>query len=256
MGTAPARARGGRRVGDGGAVRPAGHAPGLGVRAQPGRRRHRHACDAHSRHQPGPGRAYAIHAGGADQAVPQGLSRVRQARDRRGGDRSDATLGRRYLHHAQAAQRMARPAQDQGGAGGRDRNRGEADTGQQLRVHPADPDAHERADFRRACGRGDQGLRRRPGYAGEARRTGGDGGEGGGRRGRRAAGAGHGPAAADHHAGPPGADPLRPEPRRRAAHRRDRRRWRSRRPVVRRRPPLRHRRAVAGGVAPGSCGAP
>ncbi len=214
----------------------------------------------HAMRIPGTSLDQAVHMQSTLEArikqFPEVPPRVRQARDRRGGDRSDAALGRRYLHHAQAAQRMARPAQDQGGTGGRDRKRREADTGQQLRVHPTHPDAYERVDLRRARGRGDQGVRRQPGYAGEARRTGGDGGEGGGRRGRRAAGAGDGPAFAHHHPGPAGADPLRPQSRRRAAHRRDRRRWRSRRPVVRRRPPLRHRRAVAGGIASGSRSAP
>ena len=50
------RGAGGRR-GAGGAVRAARHAAGHRVHPEPGRRRHRRACAAHSRHQPDPGGA-------------------------------------------------------------------------------------------------------------------------------------------------------------------------------------------------------
>ncbi len=90
---------------------------------QPRRGRHRHARAAHSRHQPDASRSQMQDGAGEARcwSSPRSSEVVRQDRHGRGRDRSDAAERRRRLHHAEAARRVAGPAQAQGRPGGRDR---------------------------------------------------------------------------------------------------------------------------------------
>ena len=66
---------------------------------------------------------------------------------------------------------MAGFRQVESGAGRRARSAGRQSAWQQLRVHPAHPDAVQRADLGRAFGRGSKGVWRRPRHA-DGHRTG------------------------------------------------------------------------------------
>ncbi len=226
--------------------RPCGHAAGLGIPSQSRRGRHHAPCAAHSRHQPDAGDPDAGDARSAHPAVSRSGPGRRQDRHRRHRQRSDAAQRRRHLHHHEGSLAMARSAQTEGAARRRAAGRRVPGARQQLRVHPADPDALQRADRGRAHGCRGQGVRRRSRSAvpGRARCRNGHGGNPGrAGRGRRA---GHRPPHAPDHAGSHCAWPLRPNCRGRPERRaRFHRRYR-RRSGLRRRPAFRCRRAVAG----------
>ena len=97
------------------------------------------------------------------KAIPGGEGGLRQNRHGRDCHRSDAAERGRHLHHAEAARGVAGSEQTQGAARRGDRSRGAQDSRQQLRIHPADSDALQRADRRRAQRRGGQDFRRRHG---------------------------------------------------------------------------------------------
>ena len=123
-------------------------------------------------HQPEPGGADAGDAGSAHQASSRksSASSARSAPPR--SRRSDAAVGRRHLRHAEAARRSGPiRASRKAKLVAELEAAVEAAARQQLRVHPADPDAHERADLGRARRRRGQGLRRRPRHAGRGRRA-------------------------------------------------------------------------------------
>ena len=142
------------------------------VHPQPGRGRHRPARAAHPRHQPDPGGRMQDDARSADQAVPGGRARVRQAGHRRSRDRPDAAVVADTFIMLKPREQWPDPRKTQGEQlVQRDRGRGAAAARQQLRVHPAHPDAHQRADLGRARGCRDQAVRRRPRAAGRSRRA-------------------------------------------------------------------------------------
>ncbi len=93
--------------------------------------------------------------------VPRGRVRLLEDRHRRDGVRPDAAERLRHVHHPEAQGRVAGSCGDEGVPGEPDRAGRRGAPGQQLRVHPADPDALQRADRRRARRRGGEGLRRR-----------------------------------------------------------------------------------------------
>ena len=152
------RRRAGRRC-----ARAARHRAGQRVRAEPRRGRHRAAGAPHPGHQPDPGRR---DAGGA-RAAPRARSPRSTIVFAKTGTAEIATdpmppnvadtfviLKPRaeWPEPAQAEGRARAPAIEE---------RRAALPGQQLRVHPADPDALQRADRRRAQRRRGQGVRRR-----------------------------------------------------------------------------------------------
>jgi cobalt-zinc-cadmium resistance protein CzcA len=140
-------------------------------------------------------------------------------------------------------------AQTESAARRRTRSRGQNDSRQQLRVHPTDPDAHERTDRGRARRCRDQSLRRRSRPVARTRQESRGSNQEGIRRSRRQARTGDRPAGALGVARPRGARALRPGDGGFAADRRDSARRRGGRPGVRRRSSLRYRRASARGLA-------
>ena len=136
-----------------------------GVRPQPRRGRHRAARAAHSRHQPDAGRRRCSSA----------LEAAHQASSRRSSD-VFAKIGTAEIATDPMPPNVSDtfvmlkpraewpdPRKPEGRAAcARSKRRVAAGARQQLRVHPADPDALQRADRRRAQRRRGQGLRRRP----------------------------------------------------------------------------------------------
>ena len=185
---------------------------------------------------------------GAARQFPEVERVLRQDRHRRGRHRPDAAERRRHLHHAEAARRMARPASaPRPSWWPRCEKRVEPSSRQQLRVHPADPDALQRADLGRAQRRRRQGLRRRPRHAARRSPTAIAGGASQACPARptcrSSRSTGLPMLTVDARPRRPGA--LRPERRRRAGGRRHRRRRQGGRAGLRGRPALRHRGAPA-----------
>ena len=125
---------------------------------EPGRRRHRDACTAHSRHQPDPGRQMQSTLEARIKQFPE-VERVfgKIGTAEVATDPMPPSVADTFLM-LKPRERMAGSAQAQGAAGRRDRSGGQAIARQQLRVHAADPDADERVDLRRARGCRDQGV--------------------------------------------------------------------------------------------------
>ena len=179
------------------------------------------------------------------QALPRGRNDARHDRARREGRDGGREL-HGDLHRAQGPRHLGHRAHDQGPRG---RHAGDARGSRahhSAELHPADPDAGRRADFRRACDAGAEALRRGPGRTrSPERRAQGRPGQGAGRR--RPVARGQRRQAADPHrrqsrgAGPArherrGGSDRRPQwPRRRAGQR-----------AARRREALRHCRAARG----------
>ena len=137
-------------------------APRPGVHADARREEHRDGGQAHSEHV-----ACAI-AGACSSTSRRAISRLPQVAfvfSRTGtpdlaADPMPPNASDTYII-AEAAGRMARSGAAQGRLDPADRGRSIQAAGQQARVLAADPDALQRADRRRARGRGGQGLRRR-----------------------------------------------------------------------------------------------
>ena len=115
-----------------------------------------------------PGDGDAEVAGSRDPRVSRGQGSVLEGRHGRSRDRSDAAERRRQFRHAEAARAVAGSDALQGRSRRSDREARRGRARQQLRVHPADPDALQRADLRRAQRRRHQGVRRQSRYAAAA----------------------------------------------------------------------------------------
>ena len=89
------------------------------------------------------------------EGVPRGRARLRQDRHRRSRHRPDAAQRRRRLRHPEAARPSGPTRASRRTSWSRElEDAVEEDSRQQLRVHPAHPDALQRADRRRAQRRG------------------------------------------------------------------------------------------------------
>jgi cobalt-zinc-cadmium resistance protein CzcA len=138
----------------------ASDAAGFRVHPQPRRRRHRAARAAHPGHQPEPGGRMQRRWRRASSKFPE-VERVfaKIGTAEVATDPMPPSVADTFMMLKDRANGPIRASPRP--AGRRDRAAVWPDSRQQLRVHPADPDAHERADRRRARRCGDQGLRRR-----------------------------------------------------------------------------------------------